>query len=257
MRTGTIATIALCIISSSLCSAQNSRPAEESKTTFQLGPGLLIVDKPQKGGDTTILPIPAFYYQQGRFMLFGTQARWVFYHEDGFTVSAIGKLRHEGYRSSESRHLRGMSNRHMTLEAGLSLSQDFDWGRLTAEWTSDVLNEHKGHEIRLVADRRFADIFGIETLSFTPSVGVNWRSKQLNDYYYGVERKEAAAGRAAYNVGSTSGLLTSVQLDYALSDRWAVFGSVSVEWLDSDITDSPIVDQHFRMSLRAGATYKF
>lgn len=218
---------------------------------------MLIVDKPHKGGTTKLLPIPAIFYQQDRFVLSGTQARWVFYYDDGLMVSALGKLRYEGYRSSESRHLRGMSNRRATVEAGLSLAQDFSWGQLTAEWVSDALHEHKGHEIRLLANRRFAQVFGAEHLAVTPGVGVNWRSKQLNDYYYGVERNEATGDRRAYNVGSTMGLLTSVRMDYAIDARWNLFGAVSVEWLGSEISDSPIVEQHHRTSVFIGAMYRF
>lgn len=256
MRIKKITTIVLFIILTAPCLAQTGRPAEP-ETTFRLGPGLLITDKAHKGGDTRVLPIPAISYQRGRFMVFGTQARWVFYYEEGLMISALGKLRLEGYRSSESRHLSGMDKRRMTLEGGLAVAQEFDWGRLTAEWTSDVLNEHKGHELRLVADRRFADIFGFDKLAFTPAVGGNWRSKQLNNYYYGVKSKEARPDRDAYTVGDTLGLLTAARLDYALSERWNLFGAVSVEWLSSKISDSPIVDQHHRMSIFIGGMYTF
>lgn len=257
MRAKIIATFGLFIVTASFCAAQNNRPAAPPETTFQVGPGLLITDKAQKGGDTEVLVIPAFYYRQGRFLLFGPQASWVFVYEDGLMVSAIARLRFEGYNDNESRHLRGMSDRRATAEAGLSVAQEFDWGRLKAEWASDVLNEHKGHEIRLLADRRFEDVFGVEKLALTPGIGVNWRSKQLNDYYYGVEGKEATSSRPATNVGSTAGSLASLRVDYPLTERWNFFSSVSVEWLGSEITDSPIVDQHHRTSVLIGTLYKF
>jgi outer membrane protein len=247
----------LLIVTVSFGAAQNNRPADPPETTFQAGPGLLITDKAQKGGDTDVLVIPAVYYRQGRFSLFGPQASWVFYYEDGLMVSGIARLRSEGYNDNESRYLRGMSDRRATAEAGLSVAQEFDWGRLKAECTSDVLNEHKGHEIRLLADRRFEGVFGFAKLALTPGIGVNWRSKQLNDYYYGVEGKEATSSRPATNVGSTVSSLASLRVDCPLSDRWNFFGVVSVEWLGSEITDSPIVDQHHRTSVLIGTLYKF
>lgn len=244
------------ILSASLMAAEGNPPTKP-ESIFKLGPGLLISDKAQKGADTDIMPIPIVYYERGRFTLSGTQGYWGFYRDNGATLAAIGKLRTEGYDDNESRHLRGMDDRRMTFEAGLYLAQEFDWGKLAAEWTSDVLNEHKGHEIRLTASHRFADVMGVEKLAVTPSVGGNWRSKQLNDYYYGVERDEATAVRAAYNAGSTVGLLTGLRLDYPLTERWDVFSSVSVEWLGSEITDSPIVDQHYRLGILIGALYSF
>lgn len=236
---------------------EGQKPAGQPDSIFKLGPGLLISDKAQKGVDTTVLPIPMVYYKQGRFSLFGTQANWGFYQDNGTTVAAVVKLRSEGYEDGDSSTVEGMSDRRMTFEAGLMVSQDFAWGKLTAECTSDVLNEHKGHEIRLTASRRFADAIGVEKLAITPAVGGNWRSKQLNDYYYGVERNEATGWRPAYSVGSTVGLLTAVGVSYPLSDKWELFSSVSVEWFGSEITDSPIVDQHYRLGVLFGTMYSF
>ena len=257
METRIIATYTCLFLASAFCMADNSSTTERSGSVFQAGPGVLISNKAQKGADTKILPIPAVYYQQGRLILFGPQANWVLHYDDGLMVSALGKLRYEGYRSSESRYLRGMSNRRATLEGGLSLAQDFDWARLTAEWTSDILNEHKGHEFRVLASRQFPDVLGIERLTVTPSVGGNWRSKQLNDYYYGVRYKEARPTRPAYTVGDTLGLLTSLRVDYRIAERWTMFGAASVEWLRSEVTDSPIVDQHHRLGVLFGALYTF
>ena len=254
MKTTLITTCVLFLIVAPRCPAESAARPEPA---FQAGPALLITDKAQKGGDTETLVIPAVYIQQGRFTLFGPQASWTFYYEDGLMVSAIARLRSEGYDDNESRYLRGMDDRHASLDAGLMIAQKFDWGRLRAEWTSDILNEHKGHELRVLADRRFSNFFGLEKLALTPAVGVNWRSKQLNDYYYGVERKEVTATRPAYNVGSTMGLLTSMRMDYPLSDRWNLFTSLSVEWLGSEITDSPIVDQHYKTTVLIGTLYKF
>ena len=243
--------------SSLVAAAQEKPAAAPPDSIFRAGIGLIVSDKAQKGADTLVMPIPTLFLKQGRFTLFGPQASWVFYYENGLLVSGVAKLRSEGYDDHEDWMLRGMSDRRSTLEAGLLISQKFSWGRLNAEWTSDVLNEHKGHEIRLTASRSFNNIFGVEKLSFTPSGGVNWRSKQLNDYYYGVERKEATAFRPAYNVGSTVAPLASLRLDYPLSSRWDLFTILSVEWLGSEITDSPIVDQHHLLSLLIGTLYKF
>jgi outer membrane protein len=248
------------LLSASLFAADaEQKPTADIKpgTIFRAGVGLIISEKAQKGADTVIMPVPTLFIKQGRFSLFGPQANFVLHYENDLLISAVAKLRSEGYDDHESSTLRGMDDRRMTLEAGLLASQKFSWGRLNAEWTSDVLNEHKGHEIRLTASHSFDNIFGVQKLSFTPSAGANWRSKQLNDYYYGVERKEATVWRPAYNVGSTVAPLASLRLDYPLSQRWDAFMIMSVEWLGSEITDSPIVNEHHLMSILIGTLYKF
>lgn len=257
MKTTMIVLCGLFSVTAPLWAASEGQPAVTPESMFRAGVGLIVSEKAQKGADTVVMPVPTLFIKQGRFTLFGPQANWVFYYENGLLVSGVAKLRSEGYDDHESYTLRGMSDRRTTLEAGLLLSQKFSWGRLNAEWTSDVLNEHKGHEIRLTASHSFSDVFGVKSLALTPSGGFNWRSKQLNDYYYGVEGKEVTAWRPAYNVGSTVAPLASIRLDYPLSDRWDLFSILSVEWLGSEITDSPIVDQHHLTSLLIGTMYKF
>jgi len=257
MKTTMIVLCGFFLAATPLWATVKESPAAAPESMFRAGVGLIVSEKAQKGADTVVMPVPTLFFKQGRFTLFGPQANWAFYYENGLLVSGVAKLRSEGYDDHESSTLRGMSDRRSTLEAGLLISQKFSWGRLNAEWTSDVLNEHKGHEIRLTASHSFADVFGVKSLALTPAGGVNWRSKQLNDYYYGVERKEAVAGRPAYNAGSTVAPIASIRLDYPLSDRWDLFTILSVEWLGSEITDSPIVDQHHLASLVIGTLYKF
>ena len=52
----------------------------------------------------------------------------------------------------------------------------------------------------------------------TPIIGVNYRSHQLNDYYYGVRASEAIAGRPKYDAGDSTGLMAGVRVNYNLSE---------------------------------------
>jgi outer membrane protein len=123
--------------------------------------------------------------------------------------------------------------------------------------TADVLNEHKGHEFRLSYDYDFRGAFNVSALSVTPGVGVTYRSRQLNDYYYGVRSDEVIPGRPQYEVGDSTGLLASVRANYRLYERWSVMAMTSVEWLGSEITDSPIVEKDYEISMLVGVMYRF
>ena len=46
-------------------------------------------------------------------------------------------------------------------------------------------------------------------------------------------------------------------LDYLLDERWSIFSLFKNEWLGSEITDSPIVDQHSTISVILGLVYRF
>ena len=120
-----------------------------------------------------------------------------------------------------------------TTELGGSVSRILGEGRITADVSADVLNEHKGHQVRLSYNYDFRGAANIRDLLVTPSIGVTYRSRQLNDYYYGVRSDEAILGRPEYDVGDSTGLLAALKLNYRLDEQWSVMAMTSVQWLGS------------------------
>lgn len=230
----------------------------KDESLFLLGPGVLYIRDPYKGVDEDIYPIPLFIYRGERLSIFGPRATYsLFGEKDRWGVEALFRLRLEGYEDNDSRCLRGMDDRDGTIELGMRYIHDLDFAVVSAEFSQDILGEHDGCEMRLTLSKAFNSVLGIESLRLTPIVGVNWRSGDLNDYYYGVRPSEALPGRRAYTADSAPGLLTALQADYKLSNRWSLFGLVSLEWLDDEITDSPIVARDQITSALLGALYKF
>lgn len=236
---------------------KTTAPIDRDKTTIMAGVGVLVIDKPHKGGDTDILPIPLFLYQKDRLVLTGTKISYYLIYDEDWAVSLIGAPRFEGYDDDESTTLNGMADREATYEAGLECSRKLDWGTFSAKFFADVLGEHNGQEIQLTYKKNFDDILNIKSLNLTPLIGINWRSKQLNDYYYGVEGSEATATRPEYHAGSSTGILAGLRVDYPVTERWNLFGSLNIEWLSSEMTDSPIVNEDTMVSFLLGAMYKF
>lgn len=230
-------------------------PQEES--IFMAGVGTLFVDKAQKGADTDLYVLPLLIDTKHHLMVYGTNIQYVLYYDDGWMFSAIGASRLEGYDHDESPRLAGMKDRDNTYELGASLSREFSWGKIEGLFLTDILDEHRGQEARLTCSKKFSDVLDIKSLKLTPSIGFNWRSHQLNDYYYGVKTVEAAVGRPAYHAGSSNNLLTGLRADYSLNERWNVFGSLNIEWLGSEITDSPVVDNDHLLSVFLGVLGRF
>jgi len=241
------------IVSGAFAEDQTAQPRER----FSAGVGLMVVDKPHKGGDTDVLGIPLFFYQKDRFVLSGLRASYYFIYDEKWSLSLIGAPRFEGYDDDESTALNGMDDRERTYEAGLQLSRMFDWGTISVQALTDLCGRHRGQEVQLTYRRKFDDVLRFDGLDLTPRVGINWRSKQLNDYYYGVEGSEAMAGRPEYHAGDSMGVLAGLRADYPVGEKWNLFGAVNVEWLGSEITDSPIVDEDTRVSFMFGAMYEF
>ena len=240
----------------SVAFAEDSAPPKP-ESTLMAGLGVIISDKPYKGGDTETMVIPMILYRNDRLVFSGTKISYYLIYEEGWSLSVLGAPRFEGYDDDESIHLNGMHDRDATYEMGMECSKSFDWGTLSGKFFADVLGEHNGQEIQLTCKKSFDDVLNVKSLSLTPLFGLNWRSKQLNDYYFGVEGNEATAVRPEYHAGSSTGILASLRVDYPVGQRWSLFGSVSAEWLSTEITDSPIVDEDYMLSVIMGAMYRF
>jgi len=237
---------------------QDTQAVPQDETLFLLGPGVLYIQNPYKGVDADIYPVPLFIFRGERLSVFGPRATYsLFGEKDRWGVEALFRLRLEGYEDDDSRYLRGMDDRDGSLELGLRYIHDLDFAVVSTEFSHDILGEHDGYELRFTLNRTFNNVLDIESLRLTPIAGVNWRSGDLNDYYYGVRSSEAVPGRRAYEADGAPGFLTALQADYKLSDRWSLFGLVSFEWLDNEITNSPIVNRDYISNVLLGALYKF
>jgi outer membrane protein len=222
------------------------------------GAGVLSLQQPYKGAESECYAVPFIIYEGPKLSIFGPVATYSFFGEENrWAFQGLARIRAEGYDDDDSRYLKGMSDRDPTAELGLRYLTDLDFAVLTLDFSHDVLDEHRGYECRLTLQKTFRSILDIDSLNLTPLAGVNWRSKQLNDYYYGVRPSEARPGRPACDVGGSVGWLTGLRLDYKLAEKWSLFSMVNVEWLDSEITDSPIVEDDFSLSVLAGLLWEF
>ena len=177
---------------------------------FSAGAGVIINKDPYKGIDTESQVIPFFLYRTERLSLFGPMVSYLIFEDDDWELDAITKIRFEGYEEDDSHFLQGMDERKWTLEFGGSLSKKFPVGNVTADFSADILNEHKGQELRLFYSYDFRGVFNSLALTMTPNIGLIYRSSRLNDYYYGVRESEIIASRPEYNVGDSTGLMAGV-----------------------------------------------
>ena len=224
---------------------------------FSAGAGVIITEDPYKGIDTKSQGIPFFLYRTERLSLFGPMIRYLIFEDDDWELDALTKIRFEGYEEGDSRFLQDMDERKWTLELGGSLSKVFPIGDITADFSADILNEHKGHELRLFYSYDFGDAFNSLALTVTPNIGLIYRNSKLNDYYYGVRESEINASRPEYNVGDSTGLMAGLRINYIYNENLSLVGIISYEWLGSEIRHSPIVDKDFLESFLFGILYRF
>jgi outer membrane protein len=244
------------LISTAQANQQEQKPEGEQAGLF-LGAGLMIQDKPLKGVDAKVYPLPFYMYRGKAFSMRGLSASYEVLGDEHWSIRGLARFRTDGYDADDSSDLDGMSDRRNSLDLGAELWLENSWGNVGLDWATDALGVHDGHEARLSYVIPFRGAFGIKKLGLRPMLGLNLRSENLNNYYYGVRGKEATANRTAYKSGSSVNPYAGVALDYQLAGRWSIFSMFRNEWLGSEITDSPIVDQDSKISVILGLLYRF
>jgi outer membrane protein len=228
-------------------------PESDSNLTFLLGPGVVVTDKPYKGVDTSVYPIPLVKFISGRFYISGATAGYRLLADANWTLDAIGKWRFDGYDADDSERFEGMHNRNMTIDAGGEFTLSGDWGEGWVSAVTDALGQHDGQEIKL----GYTKPFTFDRVTLSPSGGLIWQSNNLANYYYGVQTDEARAGRPAYQVGDSTNWFVGLRVEYQHSESWTLMAGATYQFLDSKIRKSPIVDDSYVISILVGAMYKF
>jgi outer membrane protein len=248
--------VLLLFISTAQANQQKQDPRTEQASLF-LGAGLMIQDKPLKGVDSKVYPLPFYMYRGKAFSMRGLSASYEILGDENWAIRGLARFRTDGYDADDSSDLDGMSDRRNSLDLGAELWLENSWGNVGLDWVADALGESDGHEARLSYVMPFRRAFGMKKLGLRPMLGLNWRSDNLNNYYYGVRAREATANRAVYRSGSSVNPYAGVALDYQLAERWSILSLFRNEWLGNEITDSPIVDQDSKISVILGLLYRF
>ena len=123
-----------------------------------------------------------------------------------------------------------------------------------AALVTDILGKHDGQELELT----YSKPMRWDAWSIAPAGGLRWQSRDLTDYYYGVRDGEARLpGRPAYDADGAVNPFVALRAQRPLGRKWSLLGAVQYEWFDDEISDSPIVDESYDITVLAGVLYTF
>jgi len=179
----------------------------------------------------------------------GLGARWI--SESGWELGAIARVQTLGLGNHESEDLLGIEDRKWAIEAGPT----FGWRGwpVHINWTTffEPTDRHNGSVSQFAVSLPMEWSRGY----LVPSVEATYQSSDYADYYYSVTAAEATASRPEYAPGAATNTAFRLRWGYALSEKWLLSGRVGVEVLDSEISDSPIVDRNRIWSATLGLAY--
>ncbi len=147
-----------------------------------------------------------------------------------------------------------LSKRRVAALAGLEYSYGLGRMSFIVHALSDVSGVHHGQEVRLLA----AVPWRMGNNQLTLSLGGNWQSEEILDYYYGLT--EAETGVSGFSYGVNTGAVTSIfRLDWErpINDKWSLRGFWQTFGLPAEIRKSPMIEDDTVHSVFFGGVYYF
>ncbi|KZN34280.1 hypothetical protein N480_22005 [Pseudoalteromonas luteoviolacea S2607] len=150
-----------------------------------------------------------------------------------------------------------ISKRDWALDGGILAHWYFEeYGKLSILWLHDVTGTYKGHNGRI--DYSFNVPLSMPNLARLKfKIGAEYKDQKLVDYYYGISSIDTESERHLYNGKAVINPFVSIAFNYRLNDDWQIKFSAKQTWLDSGITDSPLIDKKYTSNIFIGGLYEF
>ena len=144
-------------------------------------------------------------------------------------------------------------DRDYAVELGMEVLTDGPWGALQLSAFHDVSRTHEGFE--LYANYSYG--WRNQRLYIEPSIGLSYKSADLNNYYWGVTDDEAGVVVAPYEAEAGLNWHARLMVGYQLTRHWGLSLVAEHERINDQAAASPIVKERNVLGYFAGLAYRF
>jgi outer membrane protein len=144
-------------------------------------------------------------------------------------------------------------DRDFAIELGVELLADGDWGSLQMTAFQDISGTHDGFE--LYANYGYS-VYR-QRWFYRPSLGMSWKSSELNDYYWGVREDEANTLFPVYEAGAGLNVHARMLAGFQINPNWAFIAVGEFERINAEAAESPIVKDQNVWGVFAGFKYEY
>ncbi len=220
---------------------------------WQIGVIAGVANNPYIGEGTQVQPYPLVTYKTGPLSIGTLGLEYEAYQGNGYTLS-VGLLpRFSGLFNTDADELDGI-DREITGDLALILGYDLGAGFNTGlRFRQEVTGEHDGQEV--IFDFGYGTKVGKSMLQLR--AGAGWQSEDLSGYVWGVSADEARAGRPEYAPGDVIIPFVEARMVRPINERWSLMGGLRADFLPSDVSNSPIVDEDNIYSATFGVMFNF
>lgn len=239
-----------------LCAALLSTTADaeefSSKIVGDIGLGGYYTGDIIRGdqNQTSVLPYVDFNYGRmfARIDTFGIKTLPLGYGH----VELVGRFSQDGF-DTKAPSLAGLTKRENSLPIGIGTLQVTPIGGFMLNAFHDV-NASRGNIFEAIYGGR-VELPGVKLY---PLLGVEYRSKEYVNHYYGITAQEAAnSSYAAYQSNSATNNLVALIADITLTDDYHLHLYARRKWLGDAIRQSAIVDKAYLDTAYVAVSYRF
>lgn len=175
--------------------------------------------------------------------------RWVSPGE--WELGVLGRVQTLGFGNSDSPLLIGLDDRLWGLEVGPMIGYRGWPVHVNFKSFTEVLGRQDGwiSYLTFTLPREY------ERGYLVPGVEMIQQNSAYTNYYFGITPAESNLFRPAYTPNGALNTAVNLRWGYSLSEKWLLYGSVGLEFLDSEITESPIVDRSQLVSANISIAY--
>lgn len=203
-----------------------------------------------KNNEATLLPY--LFADYGRFFArvdtFGIKTLPI---GNGY-LELVGRISQDGWRANIA-PLGGLTDRRTPIPLGIGTFQQTPYGAFNVNAFIDAGSSHGN-----LLEATYAAEFKLGSLSLYPQLGIERRSAKYANDLYGVTPAESlASGYAVYKAGASTTPVLGLAADYSLTENWIVNVQLRRKWLDSAVTNSPLVVRKTQDTGYIGLSYRF
>lgn len=233
--------------------------AKENHTDekWSIGAAVSHSQSPYKSYDNDTKVWPMLNYSKGKFFIRGKELGFEVWKSGAHKVDlGVSYYDLEFKRKDTSNaQLKMLDNRKATMMADISYSFASSTGGIKLKTSFDILDKSNG----LLLDISYRYRLEVnKNLKLNPGLGLEWANKKQNDYYYGIASTEAMrSGLPSYSAKSGLTPYLFLEARYDMSKKLNVFVAGRINFLSSEIKDSPMVGKSTTTSVAAGLQYSF
>jgi len=263
------------------CSSEDSDCVPVGEWQFSIALGAGVITNPLNDGDNIPLVIvPNFSYYGEQVFIDNNALGFTFFENSALSFSAISQINRENSFFerwhpnnifvntlsnsivSEAQfdeaidaiddtgkteadiievELGQIQERKWALDAGLQVNWFFfQHSHFQVKLLHNVNNVYNGLNAQLALEQPFT-FTAIPNNLLTLTIGANWQSKAQVDYYYGIDEQDNVAEELYYQGKASLSPYFKFLNQYAINENWSVKLTLQREWLDSSLTNSPLV----------------